>query len=73
MFLTEPSSAAMNATNSSQDRVGAEVGLLLSHLIYINNNAASFSCDAFFSSQSEIFVKVSYLHPAVKTGYKEEK
>lgn len=29
----------MNATNSSQDRVGGEVGLLLSHLICINNNA----------------------------------
>lgn len=48
MFLTEPSSVAMNATNSSQDYVGGEVGLLLRHLIYINNNSVSFFSWCFF-------------------------
>lgn len=75
MFLTEPSSVAVNATNSSQDRVGGEVGLLLSHLIYINYNAASFfSWCFFFSSQSELFgKKLSNLHLAAKKRYEEGK
>lgn len=40
----------MNATNSSQGWVGGEVGLLLSHLIYINNNATSLFSRWVFSS-----------------------
>lgn len=43
MFLVEHSRVEMNVANSSQDRVGGEVGLLLSHLIYMNNSTSLFS------------------------------